>query len=163
MKVVVDIGCMTYPGHPEDESMLTLINRFHPHSYYGFDPHPAQNEYDGYAGERSPQAATFVRRMAAWTHNGEIGLTVPPAVVNPLRSSVVLDTPSVTVKCFDLAEFVGGFPEPVILKLDCEGAEAVLVPHLITTAAVHNIGLLLIETHHGYVVPDDLPCAWEEW
>lgn len=162
VKVVIDVGCMTYPGYPEDESMLTLIDRFRPEFYFGYDPHPAQDEYDGFAGQWIPQAATCVRRMAAWIHDGEIGLTVPPAVLNPLRSSTVLTAPEMKVKCFNLSAFVLSVPDPVILKMDCEGAEAVLVPHLIETGAIDNVELLLIEVHDGVVLPE-IPCAWEEW
>jgi FkbM family methyltransferase len=159
---VVDLGCMTYDAHREDESTMTLIDRFRPDVYWGFDPHPAQQEYDGYAGSRSPQARTIVRRAAAWTHEGTIGLTVPPAVLNPLRTSTVLDSPTELVRCFDLAAFLDEMPEPVILKMDVEGAEHTLLRHLVATGAIEKVRLLLVEFHGPYTGPPvTVPC--EVW
>ena len=158
---VADIGCMSYAAHPEDESKMKLIDRFRPDVYWGFDPHPAQEEYDGYAGTFAPQAATIVRRKAAWTFDGTIGLTIPPAVLNPLRTSVVLPTVNETVECFDLALFLRG-KGPLVLKMDAEGAEHVLLPHVFADPeAMSQITLLLIEWH-GW--PScDIPIPWEPW
>ncbi len=160
---VVDLGCMTYEAHREDESMMKLIDRFRPEIYWGFDPHPAQGEWDGFAGHWTPQARTIVRRLAAWTYYGDVGLTVPPAVLNPLRTSTVIEQSfaTETVKCFDLAVFLRG-TGPVVLKMDVEGAEHFLLPHIFAdSVATANIDLLLIEWHGQ--ASCDIPCAWEEW
>lgn len=159
--IVVDLGCMTYDAHREDESMMTLIDRFRPEVYYGFDPHPGQEEYDGFAGTWAPQSATFVRREAAWTFDGEIGLTVPPLVLNPLRTTTMLDAWNGIAKCFDLALFLRR-TGPVVLKMDVEGAEHVLLPHIFNDAeAASMVELLLIEWHGEPSF--EIPCPWEEW
>lgn len=159
---VVDLGCMTYAAHPEDESMLRLIDRFRPEVYYGFDPHPAQKEYDGYAGSWTPQARTIVRRQAAWTYDGAVGVTVPPLVLNPLRTSTVIESSSETVKCFDLSLFLRQFVEPVVLKMDVEGAEHLLLPHIFNyPASASMVSLLLIEWHGEPSF--EIPCFWEAW
>ncbi len=164
MTVVVDIGCMTYPGYPEDESMLKLIDRFRPEVYYGFDPHPAQNEYDGSAGSYTPQAVTIVRRQAAWTYDGTLGLIVPPAVINPLRTHTTEMAPpkETRCKCFDLSRWLWGLHQDVVLKLDCEGAEYELIEHLEQTGAMGFVTLLLVEFHGDRERPS-ISVPWEEW
>jgi len=162
--IVVDIGCMSYAAHPEDESMMKLIRRFQADFYYGFDPHPAQAEYDGWAWT----ATTIVRREAAWIYDGEVGFTMPPAVLNPLRSSIVLEDSFTTVKCFDLARWIAimrlqwGFDERVILKMDCEGAEYDLIEHLEKTEGMSYVDLLLVEWHGDRERPS-ISVPWEEW
>ncbi len=168
--IVVDIGCMTYPGYPEDESMLKLIDRFRPEVYYGFDPHPAQNEYDGSAGSFTPQAVTIVRRQAAWKYDGTLALMMPPAVVNPLRTFTTekasVQTPRVT--CFDLARWLVskrlwyGLDEKFVVKMDCEGAEYELIEYLESTEAMRFIDLLLVEFHGDRERPS-ISVPWEEW
>lgn len=153
---------MSYAAHPEDESMMKLIDRFRPEVYYGFDPHPAQEEYDGYAGRWVPQAVTIVRREAAWIYDGEVGLTVPPAVLNPLRTSIVLSDSFSTVKCFDLSRWLERLSEQVVLKLDCEGAEYDLIEHLEQTGSIHFVDLLLVEFHGDRERPS-ISVPWEEW
>lgn len=162
--IVVDIGCMSYPAHPEDESKLKLIDRFRPEVYYGFDPHPAQEEYDGIAGSFTPQAITIVRRKAAWIYDGTIGLVTTPAVLNPLRTFTTEKAApkEARCECFDLSRWLEGLSEQVVLKLDCEGAEYDLIEHLEQTGSIHFVDLLLVEWHGERERPK-ISVPWEEW
>lgn len=155
MNVVVDLGCHTHAGYPEDESKNRLIERFEPRHYYGFDPHPDTPFFVFHDGDK---LRVEVERAAAWTHEGHVGLVVPPAVMNPLRTHV---TEGSTVRCFDLAEFLNDVG-PAVVKMDVEGAEYTLIPHLIETGAIKQVSLLLIEWHgEPLLLPEDL--QWEVW
>lgn len=160
--IVVDIGCMTHPAHPEDESQNRLIERFRPEVYYGFDPHPDTPEH---LVSVDPSGTRIeIRRAAAWTFDGLVGLSLPPRVLNPLRTCVDRDAID-AVECFDLARWlleeidcVGS----VVLKMDCEGAEYELIPHLTATGAFNQVSLLLVEFHGDQARPS-IPVPWEPW
>jgi len=53
------------------------------------------------------------------------------------------------VTCIDLARFINSFPEDtyIILKMDIEGGEYELVPHLHTAGALKKVNKLYIELH----------------
>lgn len=155
--IVVDVGCAEYPNHPEDKSIGRLIKRFHPTHLYGFDPHPSvvatRIVEDG--------CVVHIDRKAAWASEGYIGYTTKPKVINELRSFTDADGKD-KVPCFDLANFLYELPRgDVVLKLDVEGAEYVLIPHLHATRADELISLLLIEWH-GPII-QGLRCPVEEW
>lgn len=163
--IVVDVGCMSYPDHPGDQSIPRLIERFRPFVLYGFDPHP--DLIEGW----TVQAGTSVRlrRLAAWTYDGEVGYTRKPVVLNDLRAftSEAEDSPEV-VPCFDLAAALTRLAHVDVLKIDVEGAEYVLLPHLITTGALELVDLLLIEWHETPNSPQAIlerliPCTVEAW
>lgn len=48
----------------------------------------------------------------------------------------------------DLADFILNLPTPVdVVKMDIEGFEVEVVPHLITSGAIDRIGVCYVETH----------------
>ena len=156
--IVVDIGCMTHPAHPEDESQNRLIERFHPEVYYGFDAHPDTPEHLVSVGPSGTRVE--IRRAAAWTFDGLVGLSLPPRVLNPLRTCVDRDALD-AVECFDLAAFLHG-KGPLVLKVDAEKSEHVLLPHVFADpVAVSQIELLLIEWHGSPSC--EIPVPWEPW
>ena len=159
MTIVVDVGCMSYPDHPGDESVRKLIKRFSPAYLFGFDPHPLLSERPEMIGE----TLVIRSRKAAWTADGFIGFVRAPAVLNDLRSYVSTNE-GMQVACFDLAEWLFDLGQRVVLKIDAEGAEHALVPHLVRRGAIDLVELLLVEWH-GEPEFDlsTLDCPVEAW
>jgi len=137
--IVIDVGCARIGN---DYSIERLIEWYHPHKLYGFDP----NEPMGQA--RQVDGTTVLVNLAtwgcaAWTYDGEIGFRA-----DGLNSWITKDAEAPRVPCFDLARFIEKLPEgPVIAKIDAEGAEYDLLEHLIATGAVARLTRLLIEWH----------------
>lgn len=162
MTIVVDIGSSERAG---EDSAEALIRRFQPTLYYGFDPDP--DGLNGTAKIDGVREITF-SRSAAWTHNGWIGFK--ESGVDGIRSFTG-EGIGMAVDCFDLAEFLFDLPEKVVLKLDCEGCEYELIPHLIETGAIGKVELLLVEWHKdgggvletNGVAPIHVPVPWELW
>ncbi len=133
--IVIDVGCATWG---EDASVPHLIEEFKPDTLYGFDP--------GLHWEKQIEmidgCQVVLTRDAAWTYNGTVGF-----VVANLGGHV--DEHAQRVPCFDLAEFILKRPqgEDVVLKMDAEGAEYVLVPHLVERGADLRLRLARIEWH----------------
>ncbi len=159
--VVVDLGCHFHPDNPSDASVVTLLARFRPALFYGFDPHPDTAEtctfLDG--------GKVTIRRQAAWTFDGETGFHA-----NGITSRLEADG-EIAVPCFDLASWLDG---PVTLKMDIEGAEYELLEHLIATGAHRNLERLLVEWHRPPLAPKQwrqrqkgilsaLTCPVENW
>lgn len=168
--IVVDLGCATYPNHPGDESMLTLLERFRPSVYYGFDPHPSVVERDRWVGG----SRTIIQRKAAWTRAGVLGFVTTPAVGNELGSYTADAPVGETVECFDLARFLGGCVPyasgELVLKLDVEGAEYPLLEHLVGHDIDPALSLIMVEWHEIEGGParvleilKQLRCPVEEW
>lgn len=163
--IVIDVGCATYPQHPEDESTMKLIERFKPSVYYGFDPHPSVVKTAIFEhGTR-----VLIEQKAAWTYDGFIGYT---SGSNPLRATTGEAQGPAAVPCFDLAEFIIDLKDGrIVLKLDAEKAELTLLPHLARTGVDALLELLLIEWHcdtkeehqqrEGLLAM--LACPVEEW
>lgn len=60
----------------------------------------------------------------------------------------VLKDDAVSVRTVDLARFVLELPKPVhLMKMDIEGAEVDVIPHLIRQGAFDRIDLAVVETH----------------
>ena len=161
MTVVVDLGCC---GTDDFDSMEILKEECRPRVIYGFDP--GMPVGDWYLDERGIE--TIYVAAAAWTYNGAIRFqddTVASCVVigdEPvLRQEWRLKpaTPRV-VKCFDLAQWLNLRGKQVTLKMDVEGSEYHLLPHLIATRAIERVELLLIEWHGE---PIEVPCRVEDW
>lgn len=147
--IVVDVGCADHSA----KSVDYLIGRFRPDELWGFDPYPEMEAADYWDG------VTHVRTAneAAWTFDGTVGFTVAG------DCSRVGDGP-VTVPCFDLAAWLAVREEGAIVKLDAEGAEYELVPHLIATGEDKRLNLLLVEWHDGdRGLTDELDCPVELW
>lgn len=134
-KVVLDIGCAKYGG---DESIPYLIEEFEPDYLFGFDPALEQS-----IGAYLLGATTVVtQRAAAWLFDGGVGF-----VVAGLGGHV--DESGEDFPCFDLARTILSFPDDweIVLKMDAEGAEYALIPHLYSTDADLRLKLACIEWH----------------
>lgn len=165
-RIVVDIGCATWekPNGLVEDSILTLISRFHPRILFGFDPQP--DMADGMGMVEGTLVLTSQR--TAWTFNGSEGYTFDG------NCSHVGGEDAQTA-CFDLASFLKSLPGvETIVKVDIEGAEYVLLPHLINGDALRNVSLLLVEWHDGKYrngfegwekerILDQLSCPVEDW
>lgn len=187
--IVVDLGCFPH-GH--EVSIERLIERYMPDRLYGFDPYPELLECEarrvvervGLASHHTVRIE--LRRLAAWTFDGEIEY----ARVNGERawdSTVMREKNSrrewqqgeiVTVPCFDFALWLAGLErepsdEPLVVKMDIEGAEFPLLEHLHEAGADALCDLLLVEWHEhkmgaGFAerraaLARALRCAVEEW
>lgn len=175
MTVVIDIGCAKWGG---DESIPYLVETFEPSILYGFDP-GAEPPFAWKVGETVVQ----VNQWAAWTYDGTIGFKVAR-----LGGHVEDDAPS--YPCFDLARFINELTDdqPIVLKMDAEGAEYVLLPHLCQHDADLRLELALVEWHCEHCglggngrhrencradrdwwqqrrtsVEDEMRCTMEEW
>jgi len=139
--IVIDLGCCSYHrGNRLEDSIVTLVKRFKPKVLFGFDPHPALMEGVG------PVYGTTVvtSRRAAWTHEGRLGLTLQGNCTH-----VGLEGEDST-KVFDLAAWVSTLPDVnIVLKVDVEGAEYVLLPHLIDWGLMDRFTRILVEWHSG--------------
>lgn len=134
VSTVIDVGCARYGG---DFSVERLLEEFQPKTLIGLDPSPDVANVCEFVGDTL--VMTF--RAAAWTsfeavvyHGGGLG------------GYVDLEPPGEWVHGFDLARLVKAF-SPVVLKMDAEGAEFVLLPHLIEQGADEHIALAWIEWH----------------
>jgi hypothetical protein len=139
--IVVDLGCCGYErnGRLED-SIQTLVKRFKPGILFGFDPHPALREAVG----QVYGTTVITSRRAAWTFDGGVGLTVNGNCTHVDRDE---DT---SARAFDFAAWVRSLPDVnIVLKMDVEGAEYVLLPHLIDSGLMERFSRLLIEWHTG--------------
>jgi len=130
--------------------MERLIDEFHPTHLYAYDPHPVL--------ELPPLDGTIVElvRAAAWTHTGTVGY------VEHDVWSYLTDTPDAPqVRCVDLAKELWRLKrkhkDSLVLKLDCEGAEYMLLPHLVARGADRFLDVLWVEWHpyeHPYAMTD---------
>ena len=149
--IVIDVGCATWGG---DESVNYLIENYGPQTLYGFDPGldwPVDTEEKG--------THLILSRSAAWTHDGKVGFTVA-------NLGGHVEDGAVQVPCIDLARFILELPDDdIILKMDAEGAEYTLIPHLVTKKADLRLDLFMVEWHcevcgHG-IWKDDHPAGCE--
>lgn len=153
--IVVDVGCHTWSHLQPDgsyiyeDSIHPLVERFHPDTLYGFDP-SLNNDEEYELGDTKVILST----KAAWTEDGEIGF-------KPQRSRSRVGDGGYQVKCFDLAAFLEGLDDEVVLKLDIEGSEYPLLMHLGSREVDRNLSLILVEWHEDARV--SMRCPVEEW
>lgn len=137
--IVVDLGCCSYErnGRLED-SIQTLIKRFRPRILFGFDPHPGlPDRVDQVYG-----TTVITSRRAAWTEDISVPLELQGNCTH------VTLTGEHFVWGFDLAAWVRQLPDVnIVLKVDVEGAEYVLLPHLISHGLMDRFSHLLVEWH----------------
>ncbi len=138
MRVVVDLGSAQ---HGDDSSIEALVEEYAPDVLYGLDPQCEERTYD--------LGGTLVmeRPWAAWTYHGEVGWKD-----GATRGQVDLNGARTWVPCVDLVEFIAGLREPgqrmsLIVKLDVEGAEYALLPHLIAARSDYLLSELRVEWH----------------
>jgi len=145
--IVVDLGTWAHYNRAND-SVTALVERFQPELLWGFDP-LLENEGVNFLG----QTLVIVRRMAAWIRDGEVGFHERGTGSKAGRGP--------KVPCFDLAAWIATLPEPIVLKMDVEGAEVRLARKLHETGMDERIALLLVELHGGEL--PELRCPIEEW
>lgn len=164
-EIVVDLGCCSYErnGRLED-SIQTLIKRFKPTVLFGFDPHPGMPDAVG----QVYGTTVITSRRAAWTNDEEVGLCLQGNCTHVDPNEVQ------RAKAFDLAAWVRTLPETrIVLKVDVEGAEYVLLPHLIDQGLMDRFSHVLVEWHvgrfaNGYESDREsilarIECPVEEW
>ncbi len=146
---VIDVGCASYGT----DSVAALLEMFAPLELHGYEPGvgpgvrlPAERLVNG--------TQVLVHRQAAWTFDGRVRFRDDDS------GGRVDPTGERGVSCVDLARVILGFPSPVVLKLDCEGGEYELIPHLVATGADRNVAVWLIEWHPD---PISVPFDWEWW
>jgi hypothetical protein len=164
-EIVVDLGCCSYQrGNQLEDSIQTLIKRFKPTVLFGFDPHPALPDTVG----QVYGTTVITSRRAAWTYDGDIGLALQGNCTH-----VHIDE-EVRTKAFDIASWIRTLPEArIVLKVDVEGAEYVLLPHLIAHGLMDRFSHVLVEWHSGELangyesdreaILAGIPCPVEEW
>lgn len=163
--IVVDLGCCGYERNGRlEESISTLIKRFKPAVLFGFDPHPGLRDAVG----QVYGTIVVTSRRAAWTNDEDVGLCLQGNCthVDPDEKQ--------RAKAFDIAAWVRTLPEArIVLKLDVEGAEYVLLPHLIRHGLMDRFSHLLVEWHKGDLangyesdrgsILAEIACPVEEW
>lgn len=164
MNTVIDVGCARWGG---DYSVERLLEMFRPDVLHGFDPVPTVSEAMPATAHAAPGGVTAIQlhRMAAWTYDGEIGY-----VKDGLTSHITDEPDAPRVRCIDLARFIAEQPEgPVVLKLDCEGAEIDLLEHLLTRMVTERLTRVLVEWHpwnepkRRRAIERALKCPVEQW
>ena len=133
--IVIDVGCAT---HGSADSIAALIEEFHPRLLYGFDP-----AVGSWSANQRRDTLVINDPRVAWTHNGVVGFD------SKAQFGTVSDA-GVQTPCFDLAEFVlqlAARKDPIVVKIDAEGSEYALLPHLRATAADLCIERMLVEWH----------------
>lgn len=140
-EIVVDLGCCSYQRGPRlEDSIQTLIKRFKPTVLFGFDPHPGLPDAVG----QVYGTTVITSRRAAWTNDEDIGLSLQGNCTH-----IDLNEKQ-RAKAFDFAAWVRALPEArIVLKIDIEGAEYVLLPHLIRHGLMDRFSRLLVEWHTG--------------
>lgn len=157
--IVIDVGCATWGG---DNSVGPLIDEFSPILLIGLDP-----AIERFSEFTLDGCVVSLYPTAAWTSNGPIGFTVANLGGHIDHESEVM------FEGLDLAERVLSLPstQEIVLKIDAEGAEYDLVPHLVSRDADLRLKLMLVEWHCsacGYgiwdgVHPDGCTADQEAW
>ena len=163
--IVVDLGCCSYERNGKlEDSIQTLIKRFKPKILFGFDPHPGLPDAVG----QVYGTTVITSRRAAWTNDENVGLCLQGNCTH------VDANEEARTKAFDLAAWVRTLPKArIVLKVDVEGAEYVLLPHLISHGLMDRFSHLLVEWHEGEYangygsdrtsILAGIECPVEEW
>jgi hypothetical protein len=140
--IVIDVGAQ---HHPPEESTYFLADHFHPEKLYAFDIGRGYK-----TGVEQYKGTKIVReRVGAWVDDQGMAYT------DNGMCSGINSRGEGRVETFDLAEFIRNLGGDLVVKLDCEGAEYVICPHLVNTGVDQQIGLLLVEWH-----PPHLAHGW---
>lgn len=168
--IVIDLGCCSYQrGNLLEDSITTLIKRFKPKVLFGFDPHPAL--MDGIGTMYGTTVVTA--RRAAWTINGRCNIIINGNCTH-VGSQAWIDDSSSKAECFDIASWFQTIPSlKTVLKVDVEGAEYVLLPHLIDMGLIDRFSRILVEWHTGQFangfesdkasILEGINCPVEDW
>lgn len=134
--IVIDVGCATHGG---DESIRRLIDGYQPKLLFGLDPQVRADAYTLDATE------VHLYPLAGWVADEMITMRG-----HGLGMGVRYDGGGgIEVQGVDLARWIDRLPAdtPLIVKLDAEGSEWRIVPHLIDSHSALQVSLLLIEWH----------------
>jgi methyltransferase FkbM-like protein len=148
--IVVDLGCQTYGS---EESVEKLISLYSPALLYGFDPHPETADTVRRIGDTTVVTA----RKAAWVIDGTRQIHVDGS------STRIAGDGDVAAQTFDLSAWLFTLPRvPTVLKLDVEGAEYELLPHIAHRMADRLLERILVEWHRD-PLDLDLDCPVQPW
>jgi hypothetical protein len=152
--VVIDVGCAT---HGSDQSIGHLLDEFFPDVLIGYDPAAHRQTWT----EKGTLISVFP--MVAWTFDGQVRFQLART-----SGHVTEDTAAPLFDCVDLAKVITKAQQrhgqPVVLKMDAEGAEYVLLPYLLEKGV--TVDLAWIEWHpnlgdpHG-IVRADIERRWQ--
>lgn len=156
--IVIDVGCARYGG---DFSIERLLDEFKPDVLYGFDPNAS-------TALTYAAANVHIHPVAAWTEEGTIGF-----FADGLNSCLTYRENAPKVPCIDLARFIGELDDDkIVLKMDAEGSEYDLLPHLMLEGADELLMLAIIEWHESgieraqerrRVIEKEFACPIREW
>ncbi len=150
---VIDVGCAVYA---DSDSVAALIEMYHPWELHGYEPGVGPGVRLSTVPVPDDRTQVVYHRQAAWTFDGLVQFRDNDSGgrVDPEGERAV--------RCVDLARVILAFPSPVVLKLDCEGGEYELIPHLLAKEADRNVAWWLIEWHGDPIrsLPFD---NWECW
>lgn len=147
--VLVDLGA--------NIGLITAAARRRGSTVYSIEPNPwAREELDRrFEGDDE----VIVHSFAASTLEGQADLFLhEDHLENPKKystgSSLVSSKPNVTehsqsVVTRDFASFLNGLPRVDFLKIDIEGFEVELVPHLVQEVDWRKVSFVAVETHSG--------------
>ncbi len=168
---VIDLGSET---HGYEESLFTLIERFKPQRVFAFDPL-------GPTDMASVRGVEIIRSAsAAWTFDGELEFGIG---AQELMNATALKEKRfsgewqqvITVSCFDFSQFLTRFAEPVVVKMDIEGAEYDILDKMIADGTDRKVSFLMVEWHDHKCgdepayrdrrldILDRLACPSESW
>jgi hypothetical protein len=168
--IVVDLGCCSYTsGNRLEDSIDTLIKRFKPAVLFGFDPHPGLRDTVG----QVYGTTVITSRRAAWICDGDIGLALQGNCTHVVPTRPWGNGLEATT-AFDIAAWVRALPNvKIVLKIDVEGAEYMVLPHLIGAGLMSRFSRILIEWHEGKyangyesdkeAILAEVECTVEEW
>ena len=122
---------------------------------YAFEPHPVAFAKLEEVKEKYKNFTPF--NSAAGVSDGKVNLYLHTShhsnpVMFSTGSSLMESKPNVgseliVSEVINFAEFLSRFPRISILKIDIEGYEVELIPHLINLKAFNNVEHIFIETH----------------
>lgn len=124
---------------------------------YSFEPDPEFNQYCPQLINKAVWIEDCQKTFYKFAIDGGSTLSKTRADLFKVRKPNYYEKQEITVECIDLAKFILDIGEPLYLKLDVEGSEYDIIPHLINTGATKYILDLFIEWHDeraGYTVKD---------
>ena len=159
MTTVVDVGCAEHVDELGllHESIRPLVARFRPRLLLGLDPLADLATY------RHEGCEVRTYPVAAWNRGGTVAYRDPG-----IEGFTVDRKARPQVECVDLAELILERDDEIVLKLDAEGAEYLLLEHLIAQRADERLTLILVEWHGAMQarrnrIERQLACPLEQW
>lgn len=128
-----------------------LLETFREHPdwvFHAFEPNPKCCR----ALRNIPIPNLTIHEVAVWTSDGTRTLYLPEQILSGTlmenkKNLPVLET--IKVPTLDLSKWLLALPPiPIVLKMDIEGAEYQVLPHLLDTDAINRVVELQIEFHY---------------